>query len=82
MPELQPPGSPDSANLPMVAAPSDAFVQQLALSLRDQLRLRLFNFDLIRVNDRAWQILTATVTRIQNLRFLRYMASYDVARRC
>lgn len=48
-PDYSPEPSPNSQRVAEVAAPSEDFVRQLALALRDKLRLRLFNFDLIRV---------------------------------
>ena len=44
-----------------IAPPSDAFIRQLALSLRDKLRLRLFNFDLIRVNGKGDEFLVVDI---------------------
>ena len=42
--------SADGAKKKFVAAPRDDFIKSLALTLRDELGLRLFNFDLIRVD--------------------------------
>ena len=42
--------SADGVKKKFVAAPHDDFVETLALTLRDELGLKLFNFDLIRVD--------------------------------
>ena len=44
-----------------VPAPGEEFVRELALGLRDALRLRLFNFDLIRVNGDGDEFLVVDI---------------------
>ena len=44
-----------------VPAPRDDFVKSLALTLRDELRLRLFNFDLIRVDGDTDEFLVVDI---------------------
>ena len=44
-----------------VPAPGEDFVRELALGLRDALRLRLFNFDLIRVNGDGDEFLVVDI---------------------
>lgn len=67
MQEQSPHFKPDEKSKPpelqeeAIPPPSDAFVRELALALRDKLRLRLFNFDLIRVNGNGDEFLVVDI---------------------
>jgi len=64
-PEMSSGNKPLELSLPELAdnlnPPSDAFVRQLGLALRDKLRLRLFNFDLISVNGNGEEFLVVDI---------------------